>query len=184
VKFLKLGSIAVRRFDLRDRARPFMRMLAQDLNESVFLHIQESPASVVCIEEVLVNRTLGIGTGLGISTPVHAAAAGKCFLAQLPREEVSRLLFKQPLIPKTDRTITDPERLLAEIEQARISGYALNNEESEIGVRYIAVPIHGHERTVIGALNVGAPSARLTVDKVGPFVQKMKQAAAEISKQI
>jgi DNA-binding IclR family transcriptional regulator len=184
VKFLKLGSIAVRRFDLRDHARPYMRQLARELNESIFLHAQESPASVVCIDEVLANRTLGIGTGLGIATPVHAAAAGKLFLAHQLPEEVRRFLSNQRLAACTERTILDPERLMAEIAQARQAGYALNNEESEIGARYIAVPIYGHDRAMIGALNVGAPIARLTDDKIEEFVQRMKRAANDISSQM
>jgi DNA-binding IclR family transcriptional regulator len=184
VKFLKLGTIAVRRFDLRDRARPAMRHLARALNESIFLHVQENPASVVGIEEVLANRTLGISTGLGMVTPVHAAAAGKCFLAHQPIEEVHRLLFSQRLAARTAHTIVDPEQLLAEIERVRQTGYALNNEESEIGARYIAVPLYDHEGNVIGALNVGAPVARLTDDRVEEFVQQMKRAAEEISEQI
>ncbi len=182
MKLLELGTLAVRRYSLRDDARQVMRTLARDLNESVYLLVEEDNAAI-CIDEVLVDRTLSIGPSLGVATPIHAAAAGKCFLAYKAPEAGRQLIFTRGLAPITTRTIVDPQTFLAELDKVRAQGYALNNEESEIGVRYLAVPIFGHHDTVVAALNVGAPVVRLTDDKIEFVAIRMQQAAAEISRQ-
>lgn len=180
-KLLKLGSIVGQRFDLRNDAYSVMRALAKDLNESVYLLIQESDDSVVCIEEVQIHRTLAVGSTLGVSTPIYAAAAGKCFLAEKPMETLKQLLATHELLPITERTITDAASFLVELEKVRVNGYALNDEESEMGVRYIAVPIVDHSNKMIAALNVGAPVVRLVDERIEPLVAKMKAAATVIS---
>lgn len=182
MKLLQLGTLAVRRYSLRDDARRVMRTLARDLNESVYLLVEED-SSAICIDEVLVDRTLSIGPSLGVATPIHAAAAGKCFLAYKTPEAAQQLIYARGLTPITPRTIVDPQTFLTELARVRAQGYALNNEESEIGVRYLAVPIFGHNDTVVAALNVGAPVVRLPDEKVEFVVTWMQQAASEISRQ-
>jgi DNA-binding IclR family transcriptional regulator len=112
--------------------------------------------------------------GIGLRRPLHSTALGKVLLAWGPLE-VADL---PPLRPLTDRTITDPAQLAAEIERVRRAGYALNDGESAVGIRTVAVPILDRSRTARFALALRA-TPRVIPDARIPWLLARSRACAK-----
>jgi DNA-binding IclR family transcriptional regulator len=119
---------------------------------------------------------LGSTNWVGRRIPYHCAANGKVFLAfgvsRLPRGELERF---------TRETITDPDRLEAELALVRARGYASAFEELEPGLVAVAAPVHGPEGEVLAALSVSAPTIRLSSARIDEFGTLLMEHAAELS---
>jgi IclR family acetate operon transcriptional repressor len=136
---------------------------------------------VLSIDEVVGPTGVTLGSNVGVALPLHATAAGKCFLAWMAEAERTALLDRDRLQSVTGRTITHPDQLLAELERVRQRGYATNDEETEPGVRYAAAPVFGPDGEMVAAVALGAPILRVTAadfSRLGPAVAS---AAARVS---
>jgi IclR family pca regulon transcriptional regulator len=103
--------------------------------------------------------TLSVGTRL----PAHCTSMGRVLLAALPPEQLDRYLGGGALEQWTDRTVTDPDRLRAIIDETRQRGWALVDQELEIGLRSVAAPVSRGTET-IAALNVSSAVSRVSLD--------------------
>ncbi|WP_406432455.1 IclR family transcriptional regulator [Streptomyces sp. NBC_00631] len=91
---------------------------------------------------------------VGMQLPLHTTAIGKCVLAGLDDGQLASLVGRVGLPPRTENSVTDPAELRAELAKVHERGFALDDEENEIGVRCLAVPVHDAKGVVIGAVNV------------------------------
>ncbi|NNN31793.1 IclR family transcriptional regulator [Streptomyces sp. S3(2020)] len=91
---------------------------------------------------------------VGMQLPLHTTAIGKCVLAGLDDGELSALVDRLGLPPRTDNSLTGLAELRTELAQVRAQGFALDDEENELGVRCLAVPVRDSKGTAIGAVNV------------------------------
>ena len=106
---------------------------------------------------------------------------GRVLLAGLPRQERDALLATAPVVAMTPKTITDNAQLATAIEEAGQGGYAIVDEELELGLRSIAVPLHDRSGAVVAAINVSTQSARMSVDEMRrDFLPLLVRAAARI----
>jgi IclR family acetate operon transcriptional repressor len=112
--------------------------------------------------------------------PMHAPAAGKCYLAALPQEALARYL-ELPLARRTERTITSPSKLRRELAGVRRQGYALNRGEVSKGACAIAVPLRRADGTVAGGLALTVPRCALPEEEAQSLVPPLESAAACIS---
>jgi DNA-binding IclR family transcriptional regulator len=111
---------------------------------------------------------------------MHANGGGKCYLASLPEAELREWLNSD--LPRlTPRTITSPEKLLAELEQVRKQGYALNQQEAELGSSGVAVPVQDQSGVVIASLSFAVMPEDLTEAHLRKWVPQMRQAAEQLS---
>jgi DNA-binding IclR family transcriptional regulator len=94
------------------------------------------------------------------------------------------MLQSQPFKVLTPNTIRSLDLLLADLRATRKRGYALDDEEIEIGLRCVGAPIYDHTMRMVGAISVAAPSARLTTQKLPAFGRMVLEAAKEISKEL
>jgi IclR family acetate operon transcriptional repressor len=108
----------------------------------------------------------------------HCTGVGKALLAQLPTPAVRAILTRTGMPAQTDQTITNQDDLLVELERIRESGYALDNGEQEVGVRCIAVPVHGAPGLI--GLSVSGPQARLSEADVQRIVPILTRVAAQL----
>ena len=99
-------------------------------------------------------------TDVGQAAPAHCTAAGKAILAQLPPEQAIATVSPSRMQPRTAHTITTAEGMRRELEMVRAAGYALDNEEQEIGVRCVAVAVPSSSPPA--ALSISGPSPRMT----------------------
>jgi DNA-binding IclR family transcriptional regulator len=121
--------------------------------------------------------------GLGSRAPAHCTSVGKALLAFQP-PEVLQQVIDNGLKQFTEHTITDPEALRAELATIRQKGYAIDDEEFEVGLRCIAAPIRDHSGHVTAAISVAAPVQRMSKKNVQVTVPSVLSAAESISRRL
>lgn len=119
--------------------------------------------------------------GIGKSAPLHATAAGKAILANLPRRDVEEIIDWRGLPRLTENTITDPEALFEELARVRDRGYSLNDAEKLDGVRAVGAAVRQPSGAVVGALSISGPAHRLTDERFdGDFPDLLRGVAQEL----
>jgi IclR family acetate operon transcriptional repressor len=116
---------------------------------------------------------------VGRRVHAHCTAVGKVLLARMPAEEVTAMARRSGLPAQTEHTLTTLPELTAALDQARTSGYALDEGEQEVGVRCVAVPVTG--ATMPLAISVSGPAPRMTDDLVSRAVPALTSAAASLA---
>jgi IclR family pca regulon transcriptional regulator len=130
-------------------------------------------------------RLLNVTTMAGIRLPAFCTALGRVLLAGLPEPELGAFLARLAPEPVTPRTETDIARIRAGIEAARREGFALMDQEAEIGFRSLAVPLRRYDGRVVAALNIGMHTERGSAEELqARFLPMLSHAAAEIGGQL
>lgn len=161
-------------------AEPFMRQTAAALEESCSATIL-SGEDVVYVARVAGPRIVSLELHVGSHLPAYCTAMGRVLLSGQKPKEVDAFLSRITLAPKTQKTLTDPERIAEAVERARHDGYAVVDEELEIGLRSIAVPLRDRSGAIVAAINVSTQSARHSVAEMErDFLPLLKQTAARI----
>jgi IclR family acetate operon transcriptional repressor len=178
---LHLGDRAHAAVDLRSLSLPVLKRLSRETGETALLTVVAPGGSRgVCLERVETAQPLRLSVQPGRRVPLHAGASQKALLAFLPPDAVERVL-SQPLERLCEHTIVDPQELRAEIARTRARGWADSNEETNLGVRGIAIPVLSERGTVVCAIGIAGPSARLDDARVASQFPTVVSAAAEIS---
>lgn len=178
---LELGFSVISAMGTWEIARPLIRQLSEDIEESVSAAVLDGP-EVVYVEGTQFHRVLSVGVTIGSRLPAHCTATGRVLLAALPESEWRAAVARLDLAPATERTTTDPERLLAIMADTRAKGWALVDQELEIGLLSIAVPLLSRAGETIGAINVGVPVLRATPQEmVERFLPPLRETAARIT---
>lgn len=178
-RLLELGLTILRRMDFRHEAIAHMRGLVDRFGEVCDLGILD--AGQVLYIDVLPSRyTIAVSVTTGLRLPAHCTASGKAILAFLPLEEVNAIL-PDPLPRLTGHTITSKAALLQQLEEIRQRGWALDDEETEIGVRAVAAPIRDAGGRAIAAIGIPAPIGRMSPERVEEIAGTLMEAALAIS---
>lgn len=181
LKLFEIGHRALYSLDIRAVARPFMRQLVEEFNETANLAVLDG-TEVVYIDQVESKNMVKMMARPGTRGPAYCTGAGKVLLAYLPPSQLEKVLSSLNLEPYTPMTITDVGRLKQELEAVRQQGFAIDREELEEGVRCVAAPIRNHEQRVVAALSVSGPSNRLTEELIRErLVEAVCRAARVIS---
>jgi DNA-binding IclR family transcriptional regulator len=167
--------------EIRQIAYPCLQGLRDQWNETVNLAILDG-ADVVYIERMLGTKALGMRSEVGRRAPAHSTALGKALLSCFPIADVKAFVAAHGLPAATPKTITDPDKFYAELDQVREQGYAVDDEENEIGGRCIAVPIFDHTGKAIAAVSISAPTARLPMSDVPQAGAMVRETAKAISR--
>jgi DNA-binding IclR family transcriptional regulator len=117
---------------------------------------------------------------IGRRAPIHCTGVGKVLLAYQPAQQVDALL-SSGLKRYTEHTITDGNKLKEELAKIRRLGYAVDNEELEIGLFCIAAPIRNHLGHTVAAVSISGPGVRLTRSKIREFIPLVIRVASEVS---
>jgi DNA-binding IclR family transcriptional regulator len=161
IKCFVLGNIVGATLDLRERARPHLDALRDTTGETVHLAVLDG-WQVLYLERLQSPHPIGfMRSRIGAIVPAYCTSLGKTLLAFKPSEIVGDWLSAEPLKTMTRHTITQPQRLLKELRAIRERGYALDEQEHEIGVRCIAAPVWNHAREVVAAISVAGPADRM-----------------------
>jgi DNA-binding IclR family transcriptional regulator len=181
-ELIVLGWRALRANDLRNVSRPELQMLAHETGETVTLEVLADSASLI-LDEVLSRHMIGGTPSIGTRWPAHATSTGKAMLAFLLDAERETHLQSR-LAKMTENTISSRETLKRELAQVRERGYAIANEELEIGFVVVGAPVFNHEGQVVAAISVGGPSARMTGERLPEIAAKVKESAGRISQKL
>ncbi len=161
-------------------AEPFMREVSKALNESCSAAIL-SNEDVVYVARVAGARIVSVGLHVGTRLPAHCTSMGRVLLSDLSEADLERFLAKAAIEAKTPKTVTDRKALAAAIARAAADGFAIVDEELELGLRSIAVPVRDLSGRIVAAINVSTQSARTSVDRMErEFLPPLRKAAAEI----
>ena len=165
VRILALGHGYLAATPLPEQLRPFLERLAQATQESCSCSVLDD-TEIVYIARASQRRVMSIGLGVGSHLPAYCASMGRVLLAALPDDQVRAVLARTDIRPLTPKTLTAIPALMQEIGRVRQQGFAIIDEELEIGLRSLAVPIRNGSGRVVAALNTGVQTGRVSVDRL------------------
>jgi len=180
VKLLELGGTAFSKLELRKVAAPILQELVAKTNETVHLVILDKD-EVVYIDKLEGTETLRSHSRIGYRSPLHCTGVGKVLLAYLPDEEINRIIKNRGLTRYTANTITDEVQMKLELKKIREQGYSTDNEEHELGIRCVAVPVWDYTDQVVSALSITIPSIRMSEERMRCLIEIVKKAGADLS---
>ncbi len=183
LKLLELGHAVTNQIELREIALPFLQKLMQKTGETANLVVLDQ-GEAVYIEKVETPASLRMFHHIGKQALAHATGVGKVLLTALPSEKVTEIIKTKGLRKLTENTITSPEELQKELEKIAKNGFAVDNEECEVGAKCIAAPITDYTNQVVAAVSISGPSARLSEERLDELVRVVKEAASKISEKI
>jgi IclR family pca regulon transcriptional regulator len=157
-RVLELGYSYLSSLGLPEVALPHMENLVAQVHESSSLCVLDQ-GHIVYVARVPTRRIMTVGITVGTRFPAYATSMGRVLLAGLPDADVDDYLAAAELEPLTPNTIHEPEPLRRELAHVARQGHALVDEELELGLRSIAVPVHAQGR-VVAALNVSMHASR------------------------
>ena len=165
---------------LWDFALPYMRDVAAALNESCSAAIL-ADTDVVYVARVPGERIMSVALSVGTRLPAHCTSMGRVLLSDLPSPDLENLLRRAPLRAFTRKTLMNRVEIARAVRRAGEDGYAIVDEELEIGLRSIAVPIRNRAGAVVAAINVPAQSSRYSVKELEiTALPPLRKAAAAI----
>lgn len=180
-KLIELAGVYLRDHSLREVTEPFLNKLTEKTQETAHLAVP-SENEVVYIDKVDSSHSIQMASRIGGRMPMHCTSLGKSILAYSP-DRLEKIINKG-LTLRTPHTVRSPDDLREELDNVRREGYAIDDEENELGVRCVGSPIFDHSGKAIGAISVSGPANRMSkklCQKWGPFVREI---ASEISKRM
>lgn len=183
LKLAERASLLLEQLDIRELSSPYLDELRNWCDESVNLAIRDGNA-VVYIERMFGNHSLGIRSELGKRAPLHSTALGKAIFANLPAAEREELISQYILRPVTPFTITDKNELKNELTKVLTTGFALDEQENEVGGRCIGAPIFDHNGYPIGAISISIPVQRFPIERTTEYGLRLKKTADVISEKM
>jgi len=166
---------------LRSHCSSFLHRLMQETHATVHLAVMEQ-GEVILIDRIEPNGTARLATWVGKRMGLHCTAVGKAIIAHLPEEVTDELIRRQGLIRYNENTIASPRKLRAACEQIRHLGYAVDDEEEEIGVRCIGAPVHNDQGEVVAAISISGSKAQF--EDIPSKAAVVKHTAALLSHHI
>lgn len=179
---LELGYSVLSSKGVWDIARPFIDHLSDEIRESVSAAVLDK-FDVVYVSGAQYHRVISVGITVGARFPAANTATGRVLLAAQPKETWAGMIQNVPLNRMTDRTVTDRDEFRRILEEVNEKGWCLVDQEMEIGLMSIAVPVYSSTGALVGAINVGVPSVRMTPDTmVNLILPKLQETVGNISR--
>jgi len=184
MKFCHIGYLVSSQISIRSVIRPFLVELADRCQESACLAIDQD-MMVVYVDVVDgPDKMLKTLQRIGKRAPLHSTGVGKVLLLNYSNNEIDHLIEEKGLTPLTPNTITTKEDLIAELQKVRIKGYAIDDEECEIGARCMAAPIRDYTGKVVAGISVSGPVSRMNIEKIERIQNVIKEIAAKASEKL
>jgi len=179
-RILTLGHSYLASMPLATAAQPILEHLSQILHESCSIALLDG-TEIVYVARANVTRIMAIDLGVGTRLPAFCTSMGRVLLANLSSEELESILPQIEFTHFTDRTVTSVEKLRQALMTVKREGYAIVDQELELGLRSMAVPVRNPAGRVVAAINVGAHGQRVSVqDMQTRFLPYLRAAAQEL----
>ena len=180
IRLLELGNLVKARISVREHALPYMRELHAATGEAVNLSVRRDD-EIVYVERTSSDRShMRVVNIIGARAPLHITAVGKLFLLEDGPEGLRAYSQRTRLPQFTRNTITSPGAHERELERTRRRGYAVDNEEAELGVRCIGAGVRDDNGALVAGLSVSAPAERMK----GAWSSLVRRTAENISRAI
>lgn len=158
-RVLRLGMGALAALPLAQLVQPWLDQLSEQIGQSTSVSILDE-TEIVYLARAAQRRVMSIGLMPGSRLPAHCTSMGRVLLAALPEPEARALVERSDLSPRTPHSLTDPDEIMAQLAVVRAEGYALIDQEVELGLRSIAVPLLSARGRVVAALNSGVAAVQ------------------------
>ena len=168
--------------DLFTASKPILEALSNEVKEVIHLVERDGNEVVYLYKFEPFSRPINITSSVGLHNPMYCTGVGKSIMAYLPEKEVRTIWEQTQVVRFTPKTIATWEDLQADLALIRQRGYAIDDEEHDLGVRCVAAPIFNWNGMPVGAMSISGLSVRMTDATIENFAPKLLQTAGEISK--
>lgn len=182
LKILSLSRGALSGLDVREVALPIMRHLVEKTGLTCHLAILDGPEAVY-IEKVEPPGFIRMDTWVGRRMRVHATSVGKALVAYIPQEHLEKIVAGS-MEKRTPKTITTLPRLLKELEKVRTQGYAVDDEENNLGARCVGAPVFNQQGTIEASVGLSGTIGQVNAQTMPRIVEALKDAARHVSMQL
>ncbi len=165
----------------RAARRAILEELVEEIGETCNLTVPDVH-TVTYLERVEASWPLRTTLSVGSKVPMYASASGKLFLSFMPRRNCERFIRSTPLVPYTSSTLTDPSRLLNELETIRARDFAIDEGEYLNDICCVAVPVRNHDGEVVASIAAHGCSARMPVAQAMEYLPNLREAAENIGR--
>lgn len=180
LRLFELGAIVLADMELVSQARPHLEALRDLTGETTHLGVLDR-GEVVYVEKFEGKHLLNLTSPVGSRRPPHCTSLGKVLLAFLDERQVGQIAEQTGLPRFTEHTIADADTLVRELRQVRLLGYAVDNEETDIGLRCVGVPIRDFTGRVVASVGISGSTSRLLPTGLPRLVGLLTEHAERIS---
>ena len=181
VRLFEVGNRAIGGINLVSLSRPYLERLAAEIGETVHLVARNDDEVVYLYKEDRRESIIHMASFIGLRSPMYCTAVGKSILSHLPETEVRAIWDRSIIKPRTQNTIVNYDEFIKHLQKARELGWAIDNEENEVGVVCIGAPIIDFTNAPIGAISISAPAARMTSAICESCAQKVMASTSDQS---
>jgi IclR family pca regulon transcriptional regulator len=164
-RVLRLGMGALAALPLPQIVQPWLDQLSEKIGHSCSVSILDG-TDIVYIARAAQRQVMSIGLLPGSRLPAHCTSMGRVLLAGLPEQDARDIVEASDLTPRTVHSLNDPQEIMTEVADVRTKGFALINQEVELGLSSIAVPIYDAQGRLLAALNTGMATLHATPDAI------------------
>jgi DNA-binding IclR family transcriptional regulator len=183
VKLVAMSCAVVARVDLVAAARPYVVDLQAAFDETVNVGILAN-GEVLYVDILESAQGLRMAATVGARNALHCTALGKAILSAIPNSEARELLTAYRRVAATPKTIVGLEALMDDLAVVAERGYAVDDEENEVGARCVGVPIRDLAGRAVGAISISGPVARIPLELVETIGARLLEAAAGIEERM
>ncbi len=181
-RMLSLSHTYTTSSTLATAAQPILERMSTAFRESFSVATLDGDEIVYIARTQVPSRVMAVDLHIGSRLPAYCTSMGRVLLAFLPPDQLEQYLARVDLIPHTTRTITTVEKLGLALRNTRRLGYALVDQELEVGLRSLAVPVYGAGGRVVATVNLSGNAPRMPVfDMQSTFLTPLRNAASELS---
>jgi len=182
INLFVMGALVRRRLDVSNMAQPFLNVLREQTGETIHLAVMNE-TNVLYLYNLESRQAIRMKSYIGTIKPAFCTCEGRAIVAFGDPELMNKVL-SAPLVARTPGTQTDPAQLMKMLTEIRNHGYAIDDEESEQGMRGISAPLRDITGQVVAAIGIGGPSQRLTLKKLRGLAPVLLSTAEAISTQL
>jgi len=164
-RVLRLGMGAMAAIPLAQLVQPWLDQLSEQIGQSTSVSILDD-TEIVYLARAAQRRVMSIGLMPGSRLPAHCTSMGRVLLAALPEPEARAIIERSDLTPRTPFSLTAPAEIMARLGQVRAEGHSLNDQEVELGLRSLAVPLYNIHGRVVAALNTGVAAVHASAQEM------------------
>lgn len=181
IRNLELGQAIIRQMGFVRMSRQILEQLSEQCNETCYLAAMKD-IHVIYLDVVESEQPVRVVPRVGTRIPAHSTAAGKVHLAYIGDDKLTKYLSPREFKRFTSNSIMDVKALKRELQQIRNQGYAVDDEETDEGVRCVSAPIRDYASRVVGAVSISGPVTRFSPERMErELIPLVKNGAEEIS---
>ena len=177
-KVLELGFSALSSMNIWDVMQPVLDTLSAELSESCFAAVLDGESVIYVARATPVNRRINVGISIGSRVPAHCVSTGRVLLAALSEEALQTYIETMTLTRFTPNTVTSKVQLRDMLDDVRRQGFSIVDQELEVGLRSLSVPVRDGSGAIVAALNVCCPSTRISLEDMQTRILALALASA------